>query len=163
MMKKLSKDDKLFYFERNFFTLDGLWIIETENETDFETSLKIDLAVWKRFFTIAYRRIKKYLKKTTTNVDDVIDILAFRWSCEGWDYEIVESSPEKGRVIVKTCPYHEIMTRNEERHDAIPRICKDVCNPLYETAIKALNPSMKLVRTKRKGLGDEICDFNLTL
>ncbi|MFX0102748.1 MAG: DUF6125 family protein [Candidatus Hodarchaeota archaeon] len=162
-MRKVSKDDKLFYFERNFFTLDGLWIIETENETDLETSLKIDLAVWKRYFQIAYKRIKKYLKKSTTNVDDIIDILSFRWSCEGWEYEIVKSEPKQGNVLIKKCPYHDIMTRNENRHNAIPRICTDICNPLYETAIKSLNSEIALKRSKRMGTGDGTCDFQFSL
>ena len=31
-IKNLSVTDKLFYFEKNFRTLDGLWVIETEKE-----------------------------------------------------------------------------------------------------------------------------------
>ena len=42
-MKDVSIEDKLFYFERNFFTLDGLFVVEIENQTDFEMALKIDL------------------------------------------------------------------------------------------------------------------------
>ena len=51
-MKKVSKKDKLFYFERNFFTLDGLWMLETENEVGWDTALKIDQAVWDKLLKI---------------------------------------------------------------------------------------------------------------
>ncbi|MFX0136422.1 MAG: DUF6125 family protein, partial [Candidatus Hodarchaeota archaeon] len=76
-MKKVSKEDKLFYFERNFFTLDGLWAIETEKETNWETALKIDVAVWKKLLKIIIRRIKKYLKIETNTLTDLVEILTF--------------------------------------------------------------------------------------
>ena len=45
IMKEVSNKDKLFYFERNFFTLDGLRMLETESEVGWDTALKIDKAV----------------------------------------------------------------------------------------------------------------------
>jgi len=35
-MREVNQDDKLFFFERSFITLDGLWMIETEEMTNWE-------------------------------------------------------------------------------------------------------------------------------
>ncbi|MHA1343947.1 MAG: DUF6125 family protein [Promethearchaeota archaeon] len=84
-MRKVSLEDKLFYFERNFFTLDGLWMIETEAETDWTTALKIDLEVWKKLLKIIIRRIRKYLEIKTNTIKDLLNILTFRWTVENWE------------------------------------------------------------------------------
>ncbi len=77
-MMDVSIEDKLFYFERNFVSLDGLWMLETEIHTDFETALKIDLNVWQRLLKIIFRRIKKYLNIETNTIQDMVEILSFR-------------------------------------------------------------------------------------
>ena len=87
-MRNITRDDKLFFFERNFFTLDGLWIIEIENETDWDTALKIDIIVWQKLYKIIFRRVKRYLKIESNTLEDLIEILSFCWSCEGYTYEI---------------------------------------------------------------------------
>jgi hypothetical protein len=162
-MRELSKDDRLFYFEKNWFTLDGLWIIETEKATSFETALNIDLAVWKELFKIIYRRIKNYLKTDATTIEDVLDILAFRWTCEGWTFRTEMLDECHGHAAIEKCPYKEVMSRNPERRDVIPHICKDICIPIYEEAIASINPAVHVTRRTFMGLGDETCDFDLQL
>ena len=162
-MKELTTDDRLFYFERNWFTLDGLWIIESEKATNLDMALAIDLAVWKQLFKIVYRRIKEYLKADTTTAAGIIDVLAFRWSCERWEYTIEKREKHEARAIVTKCPYKEIMDRNEGRKAVIPRICKDICIPIYESAIASLNPAVHIKRTAFMGLGDRECRFELKM
>jgi hypothetical protein len=162
-MKEITKDDRLFYFERNFFTLDGLWIIEAEKATDFDTALKIDLAVWLALLKIAYKRIKDYLKADTSTVSGVVDVLAFRWACEGWKFSVEQPSPREAHVAITKCPYKEIMERSEGRKVVIPRICKDICIPIYESAIATLNPAVHIKRTAFMGLGDGECRFELKI
>src|SRR5271157_2687792 len=136
-MRELSKEDRLFYFEKNWFTLDGLWIIETEKATN--------------------------LKTDATTVEDILDILAFRWTCEGWTFRTEVFDENHGQVTIEKCPYKEIMSRNPERQDVIPRICQEICVPIYEEAIASINPAIHMTRRKFMGLGDEICDFDLVL
>ena len=90
-MKKVNDADKLFYFEKNFFTIDGVWMLETEKEVGWETALKIDKAVWIRLMKIIFRRIKNYLKIETNTLSDLIEIITFRWSIEDWKYRINRS------------------------------------------------------------------------
>ena len=114
-MKKVSEKDKLFYFEKNFFTLDGLWIIEAENFTDFETALEIDKAVWQRLIPIVFRRIKKYLRIETNTIKDIIDILSFRWSCEGWEYEVLKKGVNR-YVPAYEISEHDFEAGNWQQH-----------------------------------------------
>jgi hypothetical protein len=162
-MKEITTDDRLFFFERSYFTLDGLWILETEKATDFDTALKIDLAVWLALLKIIYKRIKDYLKADTSTVQGLVDVLAFRWACEKWDFSIEQPSQREARATIKKCPYKEIMDRSEGRKVVIPRICKDICIPIYESAIASLNPAVHIKRTAFMGLGDRECRFELKM
>ncbi len=162
-MRKVSKDDKLFFFERSFFTLDGLWIIEVENETDWDTALKVDVIVWQRLYKIIFRRIKTYLNIQTNTIKDLIEILSFCWSCEGYKYEIIKNEVEEAILQITECPYKSAMDRNPERHERIKAICIDMCIPFYEPALKDFNPKIHLDRKQFLGVGDAICDFHFTL
>ena len=158
-MKKVSIEDRLFYFEKSFFTLDGLWMIETENETDWETALKIDLLVWKRLLKIIIRRIKNHLHLDSNNLKDLMEILTFRWTVEGWDYDVLKNERNEAIVRINSCHYISIMERNPDRKEKVPLICKNMCIPFYEAIVKDFNPNIKVERDKFIGLGDEICNF----
>ncbi len=158
-MRKVSKADKLFYFEKNFFTMDGVWMLEAENEVGWDIALKIDIAVWKRLMKIFFRRIKRYLNIETNTVNDLVDIISFRWSVEGWKYSINRISESEVIIEINGCPYKAIMDRNEKRHDKRPLICKDMCHQFYKAAFEDFNPKIKFERNKFMGLGDKLCDF----
>ena len=162
-MKKVSQEDKLFYFERNFFTLDGLWAIETEKETNWETALKIDVAVWKKLLKIIIRRIKKYLKIETSTLTDLVEILTFRWSIEGWEYNTVKNEKNEALIEIHGCPYKSTMDRNPDRHDKIPLICRNMCIPFYKEVAHDFNSKISLERNKSMGLGNDFCDFHFKL
>lgn len=160
-MKLLSSKDKIFFFERNFFTLDGLWMIKTEEETNWETALNIDLIVWKKLLKIIFQRLKKYLGIQSDTLVDFIKILTFRWSVEGWDYEILILNNSQIEIVIRNCPYYAAMDRNPDRHEKIPLICKNVCIPLYESLVLGFNKDIKISRKLHKGFGDQNCNFIL--
>ncbi len=159
-MRKVTDADKLFYFGKNFFTLDGLWMLETENEVGWETALKIDKIVWIQLMKIIFRRIKKYLNITTNKLSDLIEIITFRWSVEGWKYTINQISELEIRLEITECPIKAIMDRNPERRDKSSLICKDMCIPFYKAIFEEFNPNIKVERSEFMGLGDNICNFN---
>ncbi|MBY9012352.1 MAG: L-2-amino-thiazoline-4-carboxylic acid hydrolase [Candidatus Lokiarchaeota archaeon] len=161
-MKKVSVDDKLFFFERSFITLDGLWMIETEEMTNWETALKIDVIVWKELLKVVIRRLKKYLHFEKNDLVSLIDILTFRWDIEGWEYEVMQREPDKAEIIVNQCPYKAAMDRNPERTEKQSLICKNMCIPFYKSVVKDFNEDIVLVRTAYKGLGDGYCDFSFS-
>ena len=159
----IQDEDKLFYFERNFRTLDGLWVIETEKKIDFQTALELDVIVWQRLYQIVFRRVKKYLSIEGNSLDDLTSILSFIWNCEGNYHKIVRENANHVLLKMTKCPYIEAMLRNPERHEKIESICKKMCIPYLEPVIMQFNPNIKLKRTKFIGLGDKICDFDLSL
>lgn len=162
-MKKISDKDKLFYFERNFFTLDGLWMIETEKEVGWDTALKIDKAVWTKLLKIIIKRIKNYLKIETNTLSDLIEILTFRWSIEGWSYTVKNNDKNRVYIEIKDCPYKTIMDKNPDRNDKVPLICRNMCIPFYKDIVEDFNPNIIVERNKFMGLGDPICDFDFKL
>ena len=159
-MRNLSLEDKLFFFERSFFTLDGLWMIETEEETNWKVALKIDLAVWKKLLKIIIRRLKKYLKSETNNLNDLIEILTFRWSIEGWDYELKQNEHAKAELIIKKCPYKAAMDRNPERQDKISFICRDMCIPFYKSIIKDYDAYIKCLYAVKRTRNERLRGHN---
>jgi hypothetical protein len=161
--RDISIDDKLFYFEKNFKTLDGLWIIELERLTNWQIALKIDIIVWQRLYEIIFRRVKQYLNIKGNSIEDLVELLSFIWSCEGYEYKVVKKINEEAILHMTTCPYIDSMRRNPDRHDKIESICKDMCIPFYEPALKEFNPKIKLERREFIGLGNKICDYHFIL
>ncbi len=162
-MKMVNQDDKLFFFERSFFTLDGLWMIETEEMTNWETALKIDVIVWIKLLNVIIRRLKKYLNLERNNITNLIEILTFRWAIEGWKYEIKQDDDDdRVTILVSECPYKSIMDRNPERKEKQRLICKNMCIPFYNAIIKDYNENIALERTGFMGLGAEACDFTFS-
>ena len=157
-MRTITDADKIFYFEKSFFTMDGLWMLETEKEVGWDTALKIDKAVWIRLMNITFRRIKKYLNIDKNNLNDLIEILTFRWSIEGWKYSINQYSEFEAVIEINECPYKAIMDRNPERREKISLICKDMCIPFYNAVLEDFNPKIKLVRDKTLMQGNNYCN-----
>jgi len=162
-MRKISDTDKLFYFENNFFSVDGVWMLETEKEVGWDAAIKIDTAVWTRLLKIFIRRIKRYLNIDTNSLEDLIEIITFRWSIEGWDYEIIKNNESDIVINIIKCPYKSIMERSENRQEKIPLICKNMCEPFYKTVFEDFNQEIKIERNKFMGLGDKICDFHFKI
>ncbi|MHA1535644.1 MAG: DUF6125 family protein [Promethearchaeota archaeon] len=162
-IKEPNNADKLFYFEKNFRTLDGLWVIETENELGWDATLKLDIIVWQRLYRIIFRRVIKYLNIKTSSLSDLIEILSFVWSCEGNIHEIIQKENGVATINIVQCPYIEAMMRNPDRHNRIESICKEMCIPYLQPVIKEFNSKIEIKREKFIGLGDSVCDFNLKL
>ena len=161
-MREVNQDDKLFFFERSFITLDGLWMIETEEMTNWEVALKIDVIVWKKLLKIIIRRLKKYLNLEKNDLTNLIKILTFRWSIEGWKYSIIQHDADKVKILVNQCPYKSAMDRNPERTEKQSLICKNMCIPFYKAITNDFNENIDLERTKYMGLGDDYCDFTFS-
>ena len=159
--KKISDKDRLYFFNRNFFTLDGLWVIKVEEQTNWDLTLNIDLEVWQELLQMAYKRILERLKLNPDFLEDLVTALSFRWTIEGWKYDIKNISRNIILINVEECPYKAVMERNPDRKGKISDICKKVCIPLYESIIIHFNSRIILRREHFMGLGDNKCDFIL--
>ena len=159
-MRKVTDADKLFYYERNFVTLDGLWMLETEKILGWDKALEIDNTVWIKLLKIIVRRIKRYLNIEGNTLKDLVEIITFRWSIEGWKYNVNNISNSEVIIEVIGCPYKASMARNESRHDKIPLICKNMCSVIYNALAEDFSPKIKLERKTFMGLGDKSCEFH---
>jgi len=162
-MREVTDADKLYYFSSSFVSLDGLWMLEIEKEIGWDRALKIDVTVWTRLFKIIIRRLKRYLNIETNNLNDLVEILTFRWSIEGWKYNVNRISDTEVLIEVSECPYKGPMERNPERRDKIPLICKGMCFPFYKAVFNDFNPKIVFKREKAMGLGDDVCTFHFKL
>lgn len=160
-MRKFTPKDKLFLLERSFFTLDGLWMIKLEEMTNWDVALKIDSRVWDILLKIIIQRLKQYLDLRENSLENLLKILTFRWSAEGWEFEVLTQS-ESYEIQIKKCPYNSAMDRNPNRHDKIPLICRDMCIPFYKEIVHTYNHLINLKRGKFMGLGDDICNFTFS-
>jgi hypothetical protein len=162
-LRKINSSDKLFFFEKHFFTLDGLWMIETEEKIGWNDALQIDLDVWIDLLRIIMRRLKRYLNINDNSLASLIKILDFRWQVEGWKFEIAFQDENICKIKVSDCPYNSAMQRNPNRIERGPLICKNMCIPFYKSVVKEYNPDIKLNRFHYLGLGDDYCSFELEM
>ena len=160
-MRTVTQQDKIFLLERSFFTLDGLWMIKLEEVSNWDIALKVDSKVWDALLEIIIRRLRKYLDLQDNNLENLMKILTFRWTAEGWHFEVLTQKDGYG-ILIKNCPYKSVMDRNPERHDKIPLICRDMCIPFYKEIVRRYNPLIRLQRNKFMGLGDDVCSFSFS-
>jgi hypothetical protein len=161
LMTKVSLEDKLFLLERSFFTLDGLWMIKLEEISNWEVALKIDTKVWEVLLKIIIRRLSKYLDLQDNCLENLLKILTFRWSAEGWQFKVLPHDNGYG-IEIQRCPYKSAMDRNPDRHDKITLICRDMCIPFYKQIVNNYNPLITLKREMYMGLGDDVCNFTFS-
>ncbi|MEJ2293305.1 MAG: DUF6125 family protein [Candidatus Lokiarchaeota archaeon] len=157
-MKNISQKDKLFLLERSFFTLDGLWMIKLEKTSNWEKAIKIDSQVWEVLLKVIIRRLRKYLNLHYNSIENLIRILTFRWSAEGWKFDLLPQI-DGYRIEIRNCPYKSAMDRNPDRQERIPLICRDMCIPFYKEIVHTYNPLISLRREDFMGLGDRVCSF----
>jgi hypothetical protein len=160
-INKISSADKIFYFEKNFRTLDGLWVIEAEKELGWEKTLQLDTEVWQDLYKIMFRRVIKHLKIQDNSLNSLAEILTFIWKCEGNFHEIQLINKEQVILKITECPYINSMERNPERKKYIPSICEKMCSNYLTPVISDFNPRINISKRSSIGMGAASCDFIL--
>ncbi|TFF86036.1 MAG: hypothetical protein EU517_01000 [Promethearchaeota archaeon] len=160
-VRNLSEKDKFFYFERNFRTLDGLWVVETQKELGWEQTLQLDKLVWQELYKIMFRRVIKHFKIRENSLNDLVEILSFIWNCEDNTHEIKRIDKNKVIMKITKCPYIESMKRNPERRAYIPSVCEKMCSNYLIPVIKDFNAKITVSKRSSIGLGAVSCDFIL--
>jgi len=115
---------------RSFFAVDGLWFVNLEKRSSFETALKLDQAVWK---SMAKIQARKCLELTGSEKDlrGLGDCLDLKFRSEGWEYDMSHAR-DALEVQVKSCPWLRILERSG-RGEMEPVIANAICKLEYTT------------------------------
>ena len=109
-MTGLTDEQKAEYFRRSYTAVDGLWFMKVEERLGFDEALQLDEAVWKVLPKIQARALKGMMH-LPGGLEGLQQALSARLALEGFDYEM-EPRSEGFAVIVKRCPWHDIMEKS---------------------------------------------------
>ena len=113
-MNRLTEEQKVEYFRRSYTAVDGLWFMKVEERLGFDEALRLDEAVWKVLPKIQARALKGMMHLPGGLVG-LEQALSARLELEGFEYEI-EPRSEGFAVIVKRCPWHDLMIKSGRGH-----------------------------------------------
>jgi hypothetical protein len=130
------------YYLRSYFAVDGLWFLKTEEAHGFEEALKLDAEVWSVLAKIQARKAKELLKIKGNTVKDLLAALKLKWTAEDYDYEVLEEEEACGEVLLRSCPWLEIMHK-AGREQLTHRIGECVCTAEYSAWAKEFSPKME--------------------
>ena len=109
-MTDLTDEQKTEYFRRSYTAVDGLWFMKVEERLGFDEALRLDEAVWKVLPKIQARALKGMMH-LPGGLEGLEQALSARLALEGFEYEI-EPRSEGFAVIVKRCPWHDLMIKS---------------------------------------------------
>ena len=113
-MTRLTEEQKTEYFRRSYTAVDGLWFMKVEERLGFDEALRLDEAVWKVLPKIQARALKGMMH-LPGGLAGLKPALSARLELEGFEYEM-EPRSEGFAVIVKRCPWHDLMIKSGRGH-----------------------------------------------
>lgn len=130
--------------QRSYHAVDGLWFMMLEKETDFETALRIDKAVWSVLPKVQVKKIKELTGISGSPfAKDFLPVLKIKFALDNYDYQVLECMPERIKIKVIGCPWVELLRRSERLHLA-DKIGKEICPLDLGGWAGAFHPSLKL-------------------
>ncbi len=87
-----------------FVSVDGLWFMKVEEDTDFEKALELDIEVWKVLPKIEARTIQDLLD-TGKGIKALQQALAFKLSAEDSRFELSPLGPGGFTLEVRDCSW----------------------------------------------------------
>ena len=109
-MTSLTDEQKMEYFRRSYTAVDGLWFMKVEEKLGIEEALQLDEAVWKILPKIQARTLKGMMH-LPGGLAGLEQALSARLALEGFEF-IMEPREDGLAVIVKRCPWHDIMIKS---------------------------------------------------
>lgn len=150
------------YYRRSYFAVDGLWFMKTEEAHGFEEALRLDAEVWGVLAKIQARKARELLKLEGGTVKDLITALKLKWTAEEYDYEILEADDAHGVVLLRACPWFEIMQKSG-REQLTHRIGECVCTREYAAWATEFSPKMEVSVDEMLCAGKESCRLRFNI
>jgi len=131
------------YYRKSYFAVDGLWFMKTEDAHGFEEALRLDAEVWSVLAKLQARKTRELLKIKGNTIKDLITALKLKWTAEEYDYTIEETDDAQGVVLLRACPWLEVMKKAGREH-LTPKIGECVCTREYAAWAKEFSPEIKV-------------------
>lgn len=124
-------EQKLFadYLRKCFVSVDGLWFMKIEEDTDFEKALEVDIAVWKVLPKIEARTIKELLA-LGHGIVALHAALDFKLRAECYSHSLSPVHEGAFTLNVHDCPWVKHIKKANRGH-FLDRISASICPAEY--------------------------------
>ncbi len=122
---------------KTFWSLQGHWMILTEEHADFETAALMDHKIWQKVGPVQAYRVKKALSlgDDVQALATMFKFTAPQWAPAGFEWEFTEISDKKLVMTVNKCPMGTF--RTAAGLDLLP--CKLAIPSVYEVMATVIN------------------------
>ena len=107
-LNELSKEELIATVKahsRLFLALDGFWFLAVEEEFGYDTALKIDLDVWRKYFPYEGKYLRKHLGLKKEGIPGIVEVLKYATFAPCMSKVLIsEASEEKGDIGYYGCP-----------------------------------------------------------
>jgi len=118
-----------------------LWFIMAEQERGFDEAMDLDEAVWGVMSKVQARRAKEVLRIEGNSIQDLARAFQLKLASEGYDFE-VESTGGEVTIIVRTCPWYEIL-KSSGRMEIAEEIADRICAKEFAGWIREFSPEIE--------------------
>ncbi|MBD3182029.1 hypothetical protein GF312_07045 [Candidatus Poribacteria bacterium] len=144
------------YLNKSYFTIDGLWFMMLEEEFGFEKALDIDEKVWKVLPKIQARKVKEILGIDGKGLEDFSRAISVKLEAEGYIYNLEKENPNSLKIIIKQCPWYEILKKAKREHLA-PEISDRICMLEFRVWLGEFDKEVDFHMPFRQCMGQKNC------
>jgi len=149
-------DKALEYFKRSFFAVDGLWFVMLEGAYSFDKALEIDEMVWRVMPKIQSKKIRELYGIEGNSLRDLLRALEIKFGMEGYKAIVEEAGEDRALVLVRECPWLEIM-RRAGREALAGRVGERICEAEYQAWADAFDDRIEFSLDSQLCRGDGAC------
>lgn len=157
--KGLTDKQMIELLKRSYAAVDGLWFMMLEKETDFETALKVDAAVWDVLPKIQVRKIVELTGISGTTPADFLPVLKIKFGLEEYKYQIKENTESRLEIQVDECPWVNLLQKSDRMHIA-ERLGDEICTRDLKGWAQAFNPRLDIEWAWRRCTEQPGCRFS---
>lgn len=123
----MTHEDRVLvaYLRRSYHAVDGLWFMMTEEDTDFENALQLDMRVWRVLAKIQARKARELLGVQGEMRHDIARCFSLKLDADGHQYT-VEESEDTVRFRIASCPWMELLKKSG-RGQLASRVAEAIC------------------------------------
>lgn len=152
-------DQKLVadYLRKCFVSVDGLWFMKVEEDSDFEKALDRDIAVWRVLPKIEARTIQGLINPGE-GIEGLRRALEFKLSAELFRFELSRLSHGGFGLDLCDCPW-VCHIKKANRQQFLERISESICLVEYRTFAGEFGRDITVEHDRGRCRTDGCCSF----